>query len=133
MSGARCCCCSLLSFVLTPALIFLRQLKVPRVLSVTIVVASAFAFIFALGWLMSQQATQLAEALPRYQHVLADKRSLLCAKSAAASPVFEKAADAMKGMQRELTEPEDDPAAGTPLNPATEVRGPDRPIPVEVP
>ena len=32
----------------------------------------------------------------------------------------------------ELTEPEDDPTAGTPLNPPAEVRGPDKPIPVEV-
>jgi len=120
-----------LSFVLTPALLFLRRLKVPRVLGVTIVVASAFALIFALGWLMSQQATQLAEDLPRYQHVLADKIAAL-RKSAAASPVFEKAADAMKGLERQLTEPEVDPAAGTALNPAAEGRGPDKPIPVEV-
>jgi predicted PurR-regulated permease PerM len=49
----------LLSFVLTPALLFLRRLKLPRVIGVTIVVAFAFAVIFALGWLMSQQATQL--------------------------------------------------------------------------
>ena len=33
-------------------------------LGVTIVVASAVALIFALGWLVSQQATQLAEDLP---------------------------------------------------------------------
>jgi predicted PurR-regulated permease PerM len=121
----------LLSFVLTPALLFLRRLKVPRVLGVTIVVASAVALIFALGWLMSQQATQLAQDLPRYQHVLADKIAAL-RKSAAASPVFEKAADAMKGLERELAEPEVDPAAGTALNPAAEGRGPDKPIPVEV-
>ena len=55
----------LLSFVLTPALLFLRRLKVPQVIGVAIVVAFAFAVIFALGWLMSQQATQLAEAIPR--------------------------------------------------------------------
>jgi predicted PurR-regulated permease PerM len=121
----------LLSFVLTPALLFLRRLKVPRVIGVAIVVASAFAVIFALGWLMSQQATQLAEAMPRYQHVLADKIAVL-RKSVAASPVFEKAADAMKGLERELTEPEVDPAAGTGLNPAAEGREPDKPIPVEV-
>ena len=121
----------LLSFVLTPALLFLRRLKVPRVLGVTIVVASALALIFALGWLVSQQATQLAKDLPRYQHVLADKIAAL-RKSAAASPVFEKAADAMRGLERELTEPEVDPAAGTALNPAAEGRGPDKPIPVEV-
>ena len=119
----------LLSFVLTPALLFLRRLKVPRVLGVTIVVASAFALIFALGWLISHQATQLAEDLPRYQHVLADKIAAL-RKSAAASPVFEKAADAMRGLERELTQPEVNPAAA--LNPAAEARGPDQPIPVEV-
>ena len=80
---------------------------------------------------MSQQATQLAEDLPRYQHVLADKITAL-RKSAAASPVFEKAADAMKGLERELTEPEVEPAAGTALNPAAEGREPDKPIPVEI-
>ena len=101
----------LLSFVLTPALLFLRRLKVPRVIGVAIVVASAFAVIFALGWLMSQQATQLAEAMPRYQHVLADKIAAL-RKSAAASPVFEKAADAIKGLERDLANPEPDPKVG---------------------
>src|SRR6185369_3715089 len=56
----------LLSFVLSPALLFLRRLKVPRLVGVAIVVAFAFALIFGLGWLMSQQATQLAGDLPRY-------------------------------------------------------------------
>ena len=121
----------LLSFVLTPALLFLRRLKVPRVLGVTIVVASAFALIFALGWLISLQATQLAGDLPRYQHVLAVKIAAL-RKSASASPVFEKAADAMRGLERELTAPEVDPAAGTGLNPAAGSSGPDKPIPVEI-
>ena len=110
----------LLSFVLTPALLFLRRLKVPRVIGVAIVVASAFAVIFALGWLMSQQATQLAEAMPRYQHVLADKIAAL-RKSAAASPVFEKAADAIKGLERDLANPEPDPKVGIEANsPASE-------------
>ena len=70
----------LLSFVLTPALLFLRRLKVPRVLGVTIVVASAFALIFALGWLMSQQATQLA-GIFRAISTSSPTRSLLCAKA----------------------------------------------------
>lgn len=120
----------LLSFVLTPALLFLRRLKVPRVLAVTIVIASALALIFALGWLVSQQATQLAKDLPRYQYVLAEKLAGL-RQGAAASPVFEKAADAMRRLERQLTEPEVDPAAGTALNPAAE-GGPEKPVPVEV-
>jgi predicted PurR-regulated permease PerM len=67
----------LLSVVLTPALLFLRRLKIPRGVGVAIVVVFAFALIFGLGWLMSQQATQLAGDLPRYQHVLAEKISAL--------------------------------------------------------
>ena len=120
----------LMSFVLTPALLFLRRLKVPRVLDVAIVVAATFALVLALGWLVSQQATQLAQDLPRYQHVLADKIAAL-RKSAAASPVFEKAADALRGLERELSDPAVDPA-GTALSPGAEGGAPDKPIPVEV-
>jgi predicted PurR-regulated permease PerM len=121
----------LLSFVLTPALLFLRRLKVPRVIGVAIVVASTFAVIFALGWLMSQQATQLAEALPRYQHILADKIAAL-RKSAAASPVFEKAADAIKGLERDLTNPELDPKVGTEESSPAPVGERAKPILVEI-
>jgi hypothetical protein len=102
----------LLSFVLTPALLFLRRLKVPRVVGVAIVVAFAFALIFGLGWLMSHQATQLAGDLPRYQHVLAEKISAL-RKSAAGSPVLEKASEAVKGLERELANPTPKPKVGT--------------------
>src|SRR6476469_10360772 len=91
----------LLSFVLTPLLLLLRKIKVPRVLAVIIVVTLAFAIIFGLGWMMSQQASQLAGDLPRYQHVLAEKISAL-RKSAAGSPVLEKATGALKDLQREL-------------------------------
>ena len=93
----------LLSFVLTPALLFLRRLKVPRVVGVAIVVVFAFALIFGLGWLMSQQATQLAGDLPRYQHVLAEKISAL-RKSATGSPALEKATEAIKDLERELSQ-----------------------------
>ena len=54
----------LLSFVLTPLLLLLRRIKVPRVPAVTIVVALAFAIIFALGWLLSHQVAQLAATCP---------------------------------------------------------------------
>ena len=99
----------LLSFVLTPALLFLRRLKVPRVIGVAIVVASTFAVIFALGWLMSQQATQLAEALPRYQHILADKIAALrhqaaeIAVNAARRPGLELVAPVQPGAAAHVT------------------------------
>ena len=121
----------LLSFVLTPALLFLRRLKVPRVVGVAIVVAFAFALIFGLGWLMSQQATQLAGDLPRYQHVLAEKISAL-RKSAAGSPVLEKASEAVKGLERELANPTPEPKVGTEPSPPEQAGEGRKPIPVEI-
>jgi predicted PurR-regulated permease PerM len=121
----------LLSFVLTPALLLLRRLKVPRVVGVAIVVAFAFALIFGLGWLMSQQATQLAGDLPRYQHVLAEKLSAL-RKSAAGSPALEKATEAVKGLQRELANPKPEPKAGTEPSPTEQAEEGRKPIPVEI-
>ena len=55
----------LLSFVLTPPLLLLRRIKVPRVMAVGLVVGAAFLVIFAVGWLLSTQVTQLAGELPK--------------------------------------------------------------------
>jgi predicted PurR-regulated permease PerM len=119
----------LLSFVLTPMLLLLRRLKFPRVLSVLIVVSFFFGLIFAVGWLMTQQASQLAEELPRYEGVLADKIRAL-RYSAASGPVLENATDALKGLQRELSNPKAEPMADS-SGPAMQ-GSPDKPIPVEV-
>ena len=121
----------LLSFVLTPALLFLRRLKIPRVVGVAIVVAFAFALILSLGWTMSKQATQLAEDLPRYQHVLAEKISAI-RKSATGSPALEKATEAIKGLERELANPKPVPRVGTePILPE-QAENERKPIPVEI-
>jgi predicted PurR-regulated permease PerM len=120
----------LLSFVLTPILLFLRRLKVPRIIGVMIVVTLAFGLIFSLGWLMTQQATQLAEDLPHYQQVLAEKIGAL-RSSATSSPVLEKATDALSGLERELTKGQTEPVPGTVLAPAVQ-GNPNKPIPVEV-
>ena len=121
----------LLSFVLTPALLLLRRLKVPRVIGVAIVVAFAFALIMGLGWLMSQQATQLAGDLPRYQHVLAEKISAL-RKSVTGLPALEKATGAFKDLERELANPTPLPRVGTePILPEQLDEG-RKPIPVEI-
>jgi len=120
-----------LSFVLTPALLLLRRMKVPRVVGVAIVVAFTFALIFGLGWLMSQQATQLAGDLPRYQHVLAEKISAL-RKSVTGLPALEKATGAFKDLERELANPGPLPRVGTePILPEQLDEG-RKPIPVEI-
>ena len=121
----------LLSFVLTPLLLLLRKIKVPRVLAVIIVVTLAFAIIFGLGWMMSQQASQLAGDLPRYQHVLAEKIATL-RKSAASSSTLEKAAGALKGIEDELNQSSAPPAPSAAPGPSLEDKNPTKPIPVQI-
>jgi predicted PurR-regulated permease PerM len=121
----------LLSFVLTPLLLLLRKVKVPRVLAVIIVVTLAFAIIFGLGWMMSQQASQLAGDLPRYQHVLAEKIATL-RKSASSSTTLEKAADALKGIEDELNQSSAPQAPSAAPAPSLGDQAPAKPVLVEI-
>jgi predicted PurR-regulated permease PerM len=121
----------LLSFVLTPLLLLLRKVKVPRVLAAIIVVTLAFAIIFGLGWMMSQHASQLAGDLPRYQHVLAEKIAAL-RKSAASSTTLEKAAGALKGIEDELNQSSAPPAPSAAPTPSLEDKNSTKPIPVQI-
>jgi predicted PurR-regulated permease PerM len=120
----------LLSFVLTPPLLLLGRLKVPRVLAVGIVVAIAFAIIFALGWLISREATKLAADLPSYQATLSQKIKSL-RESTTESKVLQKAGDVLSDLQKELTQPPPAlPAAPKVGEPA---QAPQRtPIPVQI-
>ena len=108
----------LLSFVLTPPLLLLRRIKVPRVLAVAIVVTVAVAIIGGLGWLISREATKLAADLPSYQLTLSQKIESLRA-STSESKVLEKAGDVLSELQAELTQPQldatpDGPNVGEP-------------------
>ena len=84
----------LLSFVLTPPLLMLRKIKVPRVLAVGIVVAVAFGFILALGWMMSREATKLAADLPNYSATLSEKITAL-RNTTSESKVLKRAGDVL--------------------------------------
>jgi len=116
----------LLSFVLTPALLLLRKLKVPRVIGVSVVVTFAFLVIVSLGWLLSQQITQLAENLPTYRSALIEKMSVL-RTSMGSFPALEKASEAVEDVGRELAKP--DPEIPPP---AIESGTADKPVPVQV-
>ncbi len=119
-----------LSFVLTPLLVLLRRIKLPRVLAVAIVVSVAFSIIFALGWMLSRQASELAENLPRYQQVLTEKIGGL-RQTARSSPALEKASDALQRIQDELTNPPPDTSVGA-EPPPPEQPAENKPIPVEI-
>jgi len=103
----------LLAFVLTPPLLLLRRFKVPRIGAVAIVVAFAFAIIFALGWLLSREATQLAADLPAYQQALSDKVKGL-REGTSASPVFKKAGEVLSELEEQLIDPQADGQAVSP-------------------
>jgi predicted PurR-regulated permease PerM len=108
----------LLSFVLTRPLIWLRRLKVPRLLAVGIVVGFAFIIIGGLGWLLSREAADLAADLPRYQTTLSEKIKAL-RDSTASSPVLQRAGNVLSNLQNELsgsddTTPTPAPEVGTP-------------------
>jgi predicted PurR-regulated permease PerM len=118
----------LLSFVLTPPLLLLRRLHVPRVLAVILVVSFAFAIIFALGWILSRQATDLAENFPRYQQTLSGKIATM-RNSTLSSGFFEKATNALKGLQNDLSPP---PSAPSEANQPSLTEGGTKPIVVEV-
>lgn len=127
----------LLAFVLSPPLLFLRKLKVPRIAAVAIVVTFAFAAIFALGWLISREATQLAADLPSYQQSLSEKIKGL-RESTSASPVFKRAGDVLSNLETQLFQPDDGESitttttTTTPQDELEAGRDGDQPIQVEI-
>jgi predicted PurR-regulated permease PerM len=102
----------LLSFVLTPPLLMLRRIKLPRVVAVGIVVGAAFAIILALGWLISREVTQLASDLPSYQYTISEKIKSL-REGMPRSATLERAGDVLSELQKELATPEVEPAKPT--------------------
>ena len=119
----------LLSFVLTPPLLSLRKLKVPRVLAVGLVVATAFGIIFALGWMMSREATNLAADLPNYRATLSEKIQMF-RESTSESQVLKKAGEVLSDLQQQLSAPADRAPAPTV---GTQAKKPDdKPLPVEI-
>ncbi len=117
----------LLSFVLTPPLLLLRRIKVPRVLAVLIVVAMAFGIIGGLGWLISREATDLAAQLPSYRTTLSEKIKLLRAQTGE-SKVLKKAGDVLTDLQQQIDQPDTPPPTiGTEAN-----RPDDGPVKVEI-
>jgi predicted PurR-regulated permease PerM len=81
--------------------------------------------------MMSQQASQLAGDLPRYQHVLAEKIATL-RKSAASSSTLEKAAGALKGIEDELNRSSAPPAPSAAPTPSLEDKNSNKPVLVQI-
>jgi predicted PurR-regulated permease PerM len=118
----------LFSFVLAPFVIRLQSLRVPRTLSVLMVVFVGFSIIFSLGGMMISQANRLAEELPGYQQTLREKIQGLRGVAAGGSGTLERASKVLRELDTELQNPSIGRASADGLQ-----RQPmDRPIPVEI-
>ena len=67
----------ILSFVLAPAVRLLRRTGLPNTPAVLLVVVIAFAIIFGIGALITQQVGNLIQEIPHYQLILKGKVKML--------------------------------------------------------
>src|SRR6201981_2023747 len=120
----------LLSFVLAPFVIRLHYWRVPRTVSVLVVVFIGFSIIFSLGGLMVSQATRLAGKLPGYQQTLSDKIESLRGLMGGGSVTLEQASTVLKELGTELQhrDANGQPDGGLVSQPSDKPK----PIPVEV-
>jgi predicted PurR-regulated permease PerM len=117
----------LLSFVLAPFVMRLHSWRVPRTVSVLVVVFIGFSIIFSLGGLMVSQATRLAGKLPGYQQTLSDKIESLRGLMGG-SRTLEQASTVLKQLGTELQHPD---VLNQPNNNLT-IQPTVKPIPVEI-
>jgi predicted PurR-regulated permease PerM len=117
----------LLSFVLAPFVMRLHSWRIPRTLSVLVVVFIGFSIIFSLGSLMVSQATRLAAKLPGYQQTLSDKIESLRGLMGG-SGTLEQASTTLKELKTELQHRD---AAGRPDSELMKPQS-DKPVPIPV-
>lgn len=122
----------ILSFVLAPSVRLLRRAGLGNSPSVFLVVAVAFAIVFAIGALITHQVSSLAEELPRYQLTLRDKVKALRDVAEGSGGAIKQASETLKDLQQELEGGKHfSPAPSINTSPPHASSG-ERPIPVEV-
>lgn len=126
----------ILSFVLAPPVRMLRRTGIGNTASVFVVVGIAFAIIFAVSTVITQQVGDLVEELPRYQATLRDKVKSL-KDVASGGGAIQQASDTLKQLQEELESPKAPAAVPQTMAPMPPERlspapGDRRPVPVEV-
>ncbi|MEW6256824.1 MAG: AI-2E family transporter [Pseudomonadota bacterium] len=108
----------LLSFVLSPVILVLRRIRVPRTLAVVLVVLVALFGILSLTTLVALQVADLASELPRYTQTIREKvRTLKGATEGTGTW------DRLSAMVEDL---------GSELQPAPAARPDGAPLPVEI-
>ena len=91
----------LLTFILMPLVSWLRRRRLPRVPAIVAAVFLAFTVAGGIGLVVAGQAVELIDNLPTYKYNFAAKiRSLR--ESAPGGGMFERAAEAIRDLEREL-------------------------------
>lgn len=117
----------LLSFILAPAVRFLRRIRLGRVPSVVVAVALALGVIVALGGLIGTQVSQIAIEIPRYSITIEQKVTAL--RSSMVVQLTESFGTMGKRLQRAASEP---PPAADPARQPAPVTTEPKPLPVEL-
>jgi predicted PurR-regulated permease PerM len=123
----------LLSFALAPFVARMQSWRIPRTISVLVVVVFGFSIIFSLGGLMVSQTTRLAGDLPGYQQTLKDKIDSIRGL-AGGSGTLERASKVLKELNTELQKTQPRNSKLAPEIPGGSLRSQpaDKPIPVEI-
>jgi predicted PurR-regulated permease PerM len=122
----------LFSLVLTPPVAFLEKIRMPRILSIFLVVVILMGLLGFLGWKTSQEAVDLTNQLPEYSATLQNKIRLLKGPGSAS---LNKASDTVRQLSQEIGDmaPGSSPAANDSRGrPAAPGSSPSRPMAVEV-
>src|SRR5689334_24358152 len=118
----------LLSFVLGPVVLKLRRLHIGRIPAVVVTVLLAFVVIFALGAVIGNQVTSLAENLTRYQYNISQKIESLRGVTMDGG-IVQRAASALDSLRNEIVKSPPPPPAAPASLPAVAPVAPSPPPP----
>ena len=123
----------LLSFMLAPAVRWLRRLRVGRVAAVSVTVLVAFLAICGFAAIIVHEVSSLAQELPQYRYNIEEKIRTVPGIIPGGG-VFRRAAAMLHELRRELAKSEVQNAApaSPPSPPGASVGVPTTPIPVEI-
>lgn len=114
----------LLAFLLTPLVVRLTRLGLPKSLSIVLTVSVAFATLGIVGWIVTAQAISLVRELPNYEENLRQKIAALKAPQTPA--VMTRMSGMVENLRREIK-------SAAPDKPTTAPSADDpKPVPVEI-
>lgn len=114
----------LLAFLLSPLVVRLTRIGLPRSIAIIMTVTVAFAAIGGVAWIVTTQAISLVKALPNYEQNLHEKIAKL--KAPRTPEVMTRVSGMVENLRREIKSAAPDKAV-TPPAP-----GEQKPVPVEV-